>query len=284
MGKLDGKVALVTGAARGQGRSHALKLAEEGADVIAVDVCAQIDGVPYPMSTPEDLAETVKSVEALDRRIVAREADVRDYTHLESAVAEGIAELGRIDIVVANAAIGTMGPVWEITPEQWRQTVEVDLNGVFHTVRVALPAMMEQDQGGSLILISSNAGLAAFPNLAHYTAAKHGVTGLARSLAIELAPHHIRANSIHPTTVDTAMVHNTAFYELAGVETREQAAGVFINLNALPIPWIEPRDISNAVAWLASDDSRYVTGVALPIDAGGLMPYRIPHQVPVAGG
>jgi SDR family mycofactocin-dependent oxidoreductase len=282
MGKLDGKVALITGAARGQGREHAVRLAAEGADVIAVDACAQLDGVRYDMSTPADLDETVKEVEALDRRIVARQADVRDYTQLEGAVADGVAELGRLDVVVANAGICTFAPVWELDPEQWKQMIDVNLTGVFHTVRAALPTMIEQDQGGSIVLISSAAGLAAFANLAHYVSAKHGVTGLTRALAVELAPRNIRANSVHPTMVDTPMVQNRSFWGLFGAENREQAAPGFQTLNALPVPWVESSDISSAVLWLACDDSRYVTGVALPVDAGGLMPYRLPHAAPTA--
>jgi SDR family mycofactocin-dependent oxidoreductase len=282
MGKLDGKVALVSGAARGQGREHAIRLAGEGAEIIAVDACAQVEGVLYPMSTPADLDETVKEVESLDRRIVARQADVRDYAQLEGAVAEGIAELGRIDIVVANAGICTFAPVWELSPEMWREMIDVNLTGVFHTVRAALPTMVEQGQGGSIVLISSAAGLAAFPNLAHYVSAKHGVTGLTRSLAVELAPQRIRANSIHPTMVDTPMIQNEPFWALVGATDRAGAAAPFQSLNALPVPWVEASDISSAVLWLASDDSRYVTGVALPVDAGGLMPYRIPHPAPTA--
>ncbi|HEX4247446.1 MAG TPA: mycofactocin-coupled SDR family oxidoreductase [Pseudonocardia sp.] len=278
MGKLDGKVALVTGAARGQGRSHALRLAEEGADIIAVDVCAQLPSVPYRMGTAEELAETVKLVEELDRRISAHHADVRDADRLDEVVAAGLAEFGRIDVVVANAGIGTFGRVWELTPEQWREVVDVNLTGVFLTVRAALPSMIEAGRGGSLVLISSAAGLAAFPNLAHYTAAKHGVTGLTRALAVELAPHRIRANSVHPTTVDTPMVQNQAFYDQVGARDRDEAATAFRGLNALPVPWVESGDVSNAVLWLASDESRYVTGVALPVDAGGLQPYRVPSS------
>jgi SDR family mycofactocin-dependent oxidoreductase len=277
MGKLDGKVAFITGAARGQGRSHAIRLAEEGADIIAMDICSQLDSVPYPMATPNDLMTTVKEVESLGRRIIAAEGDVRDFARLEAIVADGIAELGRIDIVVANAGIGSFGRVWELSPETWREMVDINLNGVFNTVRAALPIMIEASRGGSIVLTSSVAGLAAFPNCSHYTAAKHGVVGLMRSLAVELAQYNIRANSVHPTTVDTDMVQNSAFYEQIGAETREQAAATFSNMHALNIPWVEMSDISNAVLWLACDESRYVTGLTMPIDGGCLQPFRVPH-------
>lgn len=278
MGKLNGKVALVTGAARGQGRSHAVRLAEEGADIIALDVCHDLSTVPYPMGTSSDLAETVKEVEQLDRRITSFEADTRDYGRMEEVVREGVADLGRIDIIVANAGICTSAPVWELTQESWQEMIDVNLTGVFNPVRAALPSLMAQGPGGSIVLTSSAAGLDAFPNMAHYTAAKHGVTGLMRSLAVELAPHGIRANSVHPTTVDTPMVQNPAFWALLGGHDTESAKPGFKSLNALPVPYVEAVDISNAVLYLASDDGRYVTGVALPVDAGGGLAYRIPQH------
>ncbi|MCW2583819.1 MAG: family mycofactocin-dependent oxidoreductase [Klenkia sp.] len=278
MGKLDGKVALVTGAARGQGRSHAVRLAHEGADVIALDVCHDLDTVPYPLGTSADLAQTVKEVESLDRRIASFEGDTRDFGRMEEIVRESVAEFGRIDIVVANAGICTAAPVWELTQEAWKEMIDVNLTGVFNPVRAALPTLMAQGPGGSIVLTSSAAGLNAFPNMAHYTAAKHGVTGLMKSLAVELAPHGIRANSVHPTTVDTPMVQNPAFWGLLGAEDGEGAKPGFMSLNALAVPFVESIDISNAVAFLVSDEARYVTGVALPVDAGGSMPYRIPHS------
>lgn len=279
MGKFDGKVALVTGAARGQGRAHALRFAEEGADVIAVDICHDLAGVPYPLGTSDELAETVKGIEALDRRAVGLAADTRDFARMEEVVREGLAELGRLDVVVANAGICTAAPVWELTPDVWQEMIDVNLTGVSNTVRAALPAVMDQGAGGSIVLTSSAAGLNAFPNMAHYTAAKHGVTGLMRSLAVELAPHGIRANSVHPTTVDTPMIQNPAFWGLLGAADSEGAQPGFRSLNALPVPWVEATDVTSAVIWLASDDARYVTGVTLPVDAGGSMPYRIPHAV-----
>jgi SDR family mycofactocin-dependent oxidoreductase len=281
MGRVEGRVALITGAARGQGRSHALRLAEEGADIIAVDLCGQLDSVPYAMATPADLAETAKRVEDLDRRILTMQADVRDLGQLQSAVADGVAELGRLDIVVANAGIASFAPMWEISEDTWQEMIDVNLTGVWKTIKATVPQLINQGHGGSIILTSSIAGLIAFPNLGHYTAAKHGVTGLMRTLALELAPHGIRVNSVHPTTVDTDMVNNEAIYSLflGGMQgaTRADAQAGFVALNAIPIPWVDPVDISNAVLYLASDEARYVTGNTHVIDAGAMAPFKIPH-------
>ncbi|WP_396642865.1 mycofactocin-coupled SDR family oxidoreductase [Microbacterium sp.] len=272
MGRVEGKVAFITGAARGQGRSHAVRLAQEGADIIAVDVLEEIPGAPYGPATEEDLAETIAQVEALDRRIVARKADVRDQSGLNAALEAGIAELGRLDIVCANAGISTsMAPAQDLSEEIWLDMIDVNLNGVWRTCKAAIPHLKAAG-GGSMILTSSDAGLFAFPNIAHYVSAKHGVVGLMRTLALELAPDMIRVNSVHPTVVDTPMVNNEATFRLfrpdiddPGVEDFKEAATM---INALPIPWVEAVDISNAVLWLASDEARYVTGVALPVDAG----------------
>lgn len=277
MGTFDGKVVLITGAARGQGRSHAVRFAEEGADIIALDVCHDLDTVPYPLATPSDLAGTVKEVERLGCRIASFEADTRDYGRMEEVVRDAVSEFGRIDIVVANAGICTVAPVWELTPQAWQEMIDVNLTGTFNSVRAALPTLMKQGPGGAIVLTSSAAGLNAFPNMAHYTAAKHGVTGLMRSLAVELAPHGIRANSVHSTTVNTPMVQNSAFWALLGSEDAEGAEPGFQSLNALPVPYVEAIDVTNAVLYLASDEARYLTGVALPVDAGSSMPYRIPH-------
>ena len=274
MGRLDGKVAFITGAARGQGRSHALRMAEEGADIIAVDVAKQLPTVEYPMSTTEDLAETVRLVETLDRRIFAREADVRDYDALKSALDEGVAEFGRLDIVSANAGIFSQGRADELSDESWDEMIGVNLTGVWHTAKAAIPHLKAGGNGGSIIITSSTAGLKGFENFVHYVSAKHGVVGLMRTLALELAPDMIRVNSIHPTSVDTEMIQNDMLYALFAPDlepeqrTREAMGERFQTLNALPIPWVEPVDISNAVLWLASDESRYVTGVTLPVDAG----------------
>jgi SDR family mycofactocin-dependent oxidoreductase len=275
-GRVEGKVAFITGAARGQGRSHAITLALEGADIIAVDLCSQVDSVPYPMATPEDLARTVKEVEALDRRIVAAQADVRDYDALKQALDDGVAQLGRLDIVSANAGIASFGRAEELPEQTWRDMIDTNLTGEWHTAKAAIPHLRAGGHGGSIILTSSYAGLKALQNMAHYAAAKHGVVGLMRTLALELAPDFIRVNSVHPTSVDTDMIQNPPTYELFAPDlpedqrTRQTLAPVFQQLNVLAVPWVEPLDISNAVLWLASDESRYVTGVTLPVDAGAL--------------
>ncbi len=272
MGRLENKVAFITGAARGQGRSHAVRLAQEGADIIAIDVLEEVPGAPYGPATEEDLAETVRQVEALDRRIVASKADVRDYEGLKAALDEGVAQLGRLDIVSANAGISTaMAPAEQLSEEIWVDMIDVNLNGVWRTCKAAIPHLKAAG-GGSIILTSSDAGLFAFPNIAHYVSAKHGVVGLMRTLALELAPDMIRVNSVHPTVVDTPMVNNETTYRLFRPDiehpTVEDFKAAAMGINALPIPWVEPVDISHAVLWLASDESRYVTGVALPVDAG----------------
>jgi (+)-trans-carveol dehydrogenase len=271
-GRVEGKVAFITGAARGQGRSHAVTLAREGADIIAIDIDAQIGSVPYPMATPEDLAQTVKEVEAAGRRIVATQADVRDYDALKQALDDGVAQLGRLDIVSANAGIVSYGRAEELSEQTWRDMIDVNLTGEWHAAKAAIPHLRAGGRGGSIILTSSEMGLRAMPNTAHYTAAKHGVVGLMRTLALELAPDFIRVNSIHPTSVDTPMVMNQATYRLFRPDlknpTADDMAEASRAVNALPIPWVEPADISNAVLWLASDESRYVTGVTLPVDAG----------------
>ncbi|TIH35652.1 mycofactocin-coupled SDR family oxidoreductase [Subtercola vilae] len=277
MGRVEGKVAFVSGAARGQGRSHALRLAQEGADIIAVDICGQIGSVPYAMSTPDDLAETIRQIEALDRRIVATQADVRDFGAVKAAVDKGVAELGRLDIVSANAGIFSFGTMEELSDELFDDMIAVNLTGVWKTVKAAIPHIKAGGRGGSIILTSSTAGLEAIPNIGHYVAAKHGVVGLMRTLALELAPDFIRVNSVHPTSVNTDMIQNAATYELFAPDlapeerTAEVLAPRFQTMNTLPIPWVEPVDISNAVLWLASDESRYVTGITLPVDAGELL-------------
>jgi (+)-trans-carveol dehydrogenase/(-)-trans-carveol dehydrogenase len=272
-GRVAGKVAFITGAARGQGRSHAVRLAQEGADIIAVDICEDVPGIPYAGATEADLAETVKQVEALDRRIVAAKADVRDYQGLKKALDDGVAQLGRLDIVSANAGIGTSPHnAWEMDESVWQTMIDVNLTGVWHTAKAAVPHLIAGGNGGSIILTSSAAGLQAYQNIAHYVSAKHGVVGLMRTLALELAPHSIRVNSIHPTQVDTPMIQNEATYRLFRPDlehpTRDDFAPASQAVNALPIPWVQPVDISNAVLFLASDEGRYITGVTLPVDAG----------------
>jgi SDR family mycofactocin-dependent oxidoreductase len=265
MGKLDGKVAFITGAARGQGRSHAIRLAQEGADVIAVDIADQIASVPYPMATPDDLAQTVKEVEALDRRIFARQADVRDRAGLQAAFEAGVAELGGVDIVLANAGIAPMS--MDEPGSAWQDVVDVNLTGVYHTVEVAREALIARG-GGAIVITSSTAGITGIGGGGAgglgYTAAKHGVVGLMRSYANVLAQHSIRVNTVHPTGVNTPMIINDAMQEFLAQDPQLSEA----MSNALPVDMVEPVDISNAILWLVSDDARYVTGVTLPVDAG----------------
>ena len=263
-GRVAGKVAFITGAARGQGRSHAIRLAEEGADIIAVDICRDYGTVPYAMATEADLAETVKAVEALDRRIVATQADVRDAAALKAAVDDGVAQLGRLDIVSANAGICTVQSWDEVTPEVWQDTLDTNLTGVWNTMVVSVPHLIAAG-GGSIICTSSTAGIKGLPYLAPYVAAKHGVVGIARTMANELAIHKIRVNTVHPTGVDTPMGNG-----LGGLEpliNRDPNLGP-IYMNTLPVETVDPRDISNAVLFLASDEARYVTGLEFTVDAG----------------
>ncbi|SHL11158.1 SDR family mycofactocin-dependent oxidoreductase [Pseudonocardia thermophila] len=271
-GRVAGRVALITGAARGQGRSHALRLAEEGADVIAIDMCAPIGTVPYPLATPDDLEETAAAVRARGGEVVTAQADVRDRAALSAAVDAAVAELGRLDVVCANAGILSFAPVAELTDAMWRDVLDVNLTGVWNTVRAALPHL---GPGASIVLTNSAAGLRARPNLAHYVAAKHGLVGLMRALAVELAPREIRVNSVHPTGVDTDMVQNPAMWALFRPDLanpgRDDVRERHRAMNALPVPWVDPVDVSNAVLFLASDEARYVTGVSLPVDAGSTL-------------
>lgn len=272
--KLSGKVALITGAARGQGRAHAIKLASEGADIIAVDLLEQVASVPYPMATQEDLDETVRQVEGLGRKIISRKADVRDAAGLESAVNDGVAQLGRLDIVLANAGIVSYAPVREVTAEMWRDIIDIDLTGVFNTVQAALPHFDAHGEGGSIVITSSTAGLRGTQNLVHYASAKHGIVGMMKVLANELAPQKIRVNTVHPTSVNNDMANNVSTYALMvpgktpSEITKDEALPVFETINALPVSLIESEDVSNAVLFLVSDDARYVTGVQFPVDAG----------------
>jgi SDR family mycofactocin-dependent oxidoreductase len=269
MGKLEGKVAFITGAARGQGRSHAIRLAEEGADIIAVDICAQLESVSYPMGTADELAETVKAVEGLGRRIVARQADVRDAAELRTAFEEGTGELGPVDIVLANAGIGA-GGAKVAEDQEWDEVMAVNLKGVWNTGRIAIPSMLERGQGGSIVLTSSTGGMigVGIPTAGFlgYTAAKHGVIGLMRSWANFLAPHSIRVNAVAPTAVRTPMAGDG---DLQAILQRSPALARALS-NAMPVDLVEPVDVSNAIAWLVSDDARYVTGTVVPVDAGQL--------------
>ena len=267
MASLAGKVAFITGAARGQGRAEAVRLASDGANIIAVDICEQINSVPYPLATADDLAATVKLVEDTGARIVAREADVRDQASLATALQAGVDEFGRLDIVVANAGIAPM----KAGHDGWRDVIDVNLTGVYHTVEVAKPTMVAQGDGGSIVLISSAAGLLGIggpdPGGLGYTASKHGVVGLMRSYANQLALHNIRVNSIHPTGVNTPMINNE--HTRAWLEQLVAESETPIDMgNAMPVDAVEPEDIAAAVAWLVSDEARYVTGITLPVDAG----------------
>jgi len=263
-GRVAGKVAFITGAARGQGRSHAIRLAEEGADIIAVDICEDIASVGYGLATEADLAETVKAVEALDRRIFAQKADVRDLQGLKAAVDAGVAELGKLDIVSANAGICTVQAWEDVTPAVWQDTIDTNLTGVWNTLFVAIPHLLANG-GGSIIATSSTAGIKGLPFLGPYTAAKHGVVGICRSLANELADKSIRVNTVHPTGVDTPMVAGLG--GLTDMIEKNPNLGP-LSMNGLPVEMVEPRDISNAVLFLASDEARYVTGLEFTVDAG----------------
>lgn len=275
-GRLEGKVALITGAARGQGRSHAVRLAQEGADIIAVDVCAPVGDMPYEFPTEEDLAETARQVEVLDRRIVTHKADIRDLGTLKAAVDDGVAQLGQLDVVSANAGIGTNPyKTWEMPAEVWQDMIDVNLTGQWNTIRVAVPHMIEAGNGGSIVLTSSMAALRTYANSAHYTAAKHGMVGLMKVLAVELGEHNIRVNSLHPTQVETPMIMNEAVMKLFRPDlenpTEEDFAAASETMHTLPVPWVQAVDISNALVFLASEEGRYVTGVQFPISAGSVV-------------
>jgi SDR family mycofactocin-dependent oxidoreductase len=267
MGNLDGRVAFITGAGRGQGRAHAVRLAAEGADIIAVDICRNIDSMDYPNATPDDLDETIKAVENQGRRIIAHQADVRDADALQQAVDEGVREFGRLDIVVANAGIIRLSGDGD-RRKIFRDIVDVNLIGVWNTVEAALPALIDGGRGGSIVLTSSSAGLKGTgtdrAGGQAYTAAKRGLVGLMQVWANELAQHWIRVNTIHPTGVATGMVMNETMAKL--LEANDTAVSAM--QNALPIQVLMPEDIAGAVAWLVSDEAKFITGVAWPLDAG----------------
>jgi SDR family mycofactocin-dependent oxidoreductase len=264
-GRVQGLVAVVTGAARGQGRAHAVRLAEEGADLVLLDACAAVTALGYLPATDGDLDETVALAEKAGARTVAGRADVRVLDEIRSVVADGVREFGRIDIVVANAGISAWGRLWEITAEQWQSVLDTNLSGVWHTLKATVPTMIDGGRGGSIITISSVAGIKSLPGQAHYSAAKHGVVGLTGTAALELAPYGIRANSVHPWAVDTAMATDSTLTALLHEHAHYLASfGQVLGTPKLATP----RDIADAVLWLASDESRTVTGVALPVDLG----------------
>ncbi|MFC7446416.1 mycofactocin-coupled SDR family oxidoreductase [Rhodococcus daqingensis] len=271
-GRVAGKVALVTGAARGIGRAQALRFAQEGADVIAVDLCGPVDTVVTPPSSAADLAETAALVRETGGRIETFEVDVRDRAALSAAVDAGVAAFGGLDIVCATAGITSSAPALELTEQAWNTMLDVNLTGVWQTCAVSAPHLIERG-GGAMILTSSIAGLRGLVGVAHYTAAKHGVVGLMRSMAKELAPHGVRVNTVHPTNVDTPMIQNDAVRtkfrpDLDRPPTREEFAESAATMNLLSIPWVEPVDVANAALFLASDEARYITSVSLPVDAG----------------
>ena len=271
---LKGEVALITGAARGQGRAHALHLAELGADLALIDICADVPGVPYPLATPEDLEATAAAAAGLGNRVLTFRADVRDVDAMEAAAAEAAASLGGIDIVVANAGVFAAARAEDTAPEAWEALLSVNLTGAWVTARAAIPHLRARG-GGAIVFIASVAALKGIEHLAAYGAAKHGVVGLTRTLAIELAPARIRVNAVCPTNVDTTILHNPHTYALFAPETAdphpERLAEAFGSVNTMPVPWIAADDVAAAVGWLVSDAARFVTGIALPVDAGALL-------------
>ena len=271
-GRLTNKIALITGAARGIGRAQAVRFAEEGAAIIAVDVCGPIDTVHVPSSTPDDLAETASLVERAGGRVVTEIVDVRDSEELRAAADRGAAELGGIDIVCATAGVTSRGNAVELSEAAWRTMLDVNLTGVWNTCTASAPHLISRG-AGSMVLVSSIAGLRGLIGVAHYTAAKHGVVGLMRSLAHDLAPHGVRVNCVHPTNADTPLIQNDLVRsgfrpDLDRPPTRDEFAAAATRMNLLAVPWVQPVDVANASLFLASDEARYITAVSLPVDAG----------------
>ena len=278
MGSLDGRVAFITGVARGQGRSHAIKLAEAGADIVGLDICEDVASPHYSLATEADLEETARLIEKSGRRAILRKADVRDLDQIRAVVDEGVADLGRLDIVVANAGITSIAGTKELEEAAFQEIIDINLTGVWRTVKAAVPHLQAGGRGGSIILTGSSAAFIPPANLAHYSAAKAGVNSLMTTFAAEFGSEFIRVNAVIPTTVDTPMLDNEVVRKLfmphLDEPTRADAQSLdseYVALHVMPIPWVESSDISEAVLFLASDASRYITGVALPIDAG----YRI---------
>jgi len=278
MGTLDGRVAFVTGVARGQGRSHAVRLAEEGADIIGVDALADEPTVHYPLSTQADLDETRRLIEKTGQRAILTRADIRDLTALTSAVDEGVQRLGRLDIIVANAGIFSMGAVLDLDERTWQDMIDVNLTGTWHTLKAAVPHIRAGGRGGSVIITSSGAALMPPPGIGHYNASKAGVVALARTLAQEVGLELIRVNCVNPGNVDTPMIDNEVtrrlFLPHLDHPTREDAEkpdSTYVAVNVLPVPWVSPGDVSNVVTFLASDASEHLTGLVIPVDAGYLI-------------
>lgn len=266
--RFEGKVAFITGAARGQGRELAVRLASEGADILALDICAPVSALPYETATGDDLAQTEKLVRDLGRNIAAYEADVRDLDGVEHAVADGISKLGRLDFVAANAGVISYGRTWELTPEQWKTTIDINLTGVWHTVRAAIPHLIEQGSGGAIVITSSVAGLKGLPLMGHYVSTKHAVVGLAHTLANELGEYQIRVNTIHPYGVRTPMTENDDTLHVM-LESYPLLAPIY--MSAMTGSPMEASDIASVSAFLMSEEGRHITGVTLPIDLGSLV-------------
>jgi SDR family mycofactocin-dependent oxidoreductase len=275
--RFEGKVALVTGAARGQGRSHAVGLAAEGASIIAIDICAEIDSTAATQGTRANLAETGRLIEEAGGKHHLVVVDVRDADGLAAAVGAGVEALGRLDVAVANAGINSVAPAESMSERMWQDMLDVNLTGVWHTAKAAIPHIRAGGTGGALVFTSSICGLAGLPGLAHYNAAKHGVQGLAKTLAVELGPHGIRVNTVNPTNVDTQMIQNDSVWRMfmphlenPTREDAEKPGSSYRAMHVIDVPWVEPIDVTEAVLYLASDAARYVTGIALPVDAGFL--------------
>lgn len=270
--RLADRTALVTGAGRGQGRAHAMRMAGEGARVVVTDVCRDIDEIGYPMASRAELEETAALIEAAGGRVLAMPADVRSQADLDAAASAGMDAFGPFDIVCANAGVTSYGKGWRLEEADWLAVVDINLNGVWRTIKAAVPGMIEARRGGAIVITSSAGGRRGIPNASHYVSTKHGVVGLMRTMANELAPYGIRVNTIHPTAVDTPMIHNAMTYRLfcPDIEnpTRADAETRFRPGNPLGVPWIEPEDVSDAVIWLVSDEGKFVTGSEIPVDAG----------------
>jgi SDR family mycofactocin-dependent oxidoreductase len=268
-GTLQGRVALITGAARGQGRAHAIRLAREGADIIALDICTTVSSsITYPAATSEDLAQTVRAVEAEGRKILAHEVDIRDGGAVRQLVTDGVEQFGRLDILIANAGVLSWGRIWELTDEQWDTVIGVNLSGTWRTVRAVVPAMIEAGNGGSIVVVSSSAGLKATPGNGHYAASKHGLVGLTNTLALELGEFGIRVNSIHPYSVDTAMIEPDLMMQVFAKHPHYVHS--FGPMPLQPTGFMTPDEVSDVVVWLAGDGSGTLTGAQIPVDKGVL--------------
>lgn len=275
MNRMSGRVVLITGAARGQGRAHAVRMAEEGADIVGVDVLADNSALAYTLATEDDMQETLRQVEATGRSMIARRGDVRSQEELDAAVAAGIEAFGFIDTVCLNAGVsGRKVPTWELETDEFNAMLQINLLGAQRTLKAVVPHMIESGRGGAIVFINSTLGLKGLPNLSAYTASKHALLGLARVLASELAPHKIRVNSVNPTGVGTGLLLNEATWKNFRPDlenpTLEDAKEAFTALHQLPVPWVEAVDVANAVLFLSSDEARYITGTSLPVDAGNL--------------